>query len=202
MNASFPSESTVQPAAPTAWPQPTRQAPSVPISVYRELATELKATQALVESLTQQNQQLGQQNQVLRKEMLRFAESAAQLKQAVEASAPLTELVARSAPLVPIEMSAGAGMVAAQLRPEAISAEPHRQPSETESAAFPLEGVSGLTNQFTQMLKPKTKPAAKVAKSAPKPPAKRPQPVPPPQMLYTEERLEPSRPGQTQEKKG
>jgi hypothetical protein len=51
------------------------------------------------------------------------------------------------------------------------------------------------------MLKPKAKvPTRTVAKPMPKPPAKRPQPTPPPQTLYTEERLDPSRPGQTQEK--
>ncbi|NJL44660.1 MAG: hypothetical protein HC922_00730 [Leptolyngbyaceae cyanobacterium SM2_3_12] len=87
MNAPFSSDPSFPQAsvAPERPPAP-RQAPSVPISVYRELATELKATQALVDSLTHQNQQLNQQNQVLRQEMLNFTESATQLRQAVESS--------------------------------------------------------------------------------------------------------------------
>jgi TolA-binding protein len=83
MNASFPSESSRQVATPQGNPQGGRQTPSVPISVYRELATELKATQAMVESLTHQNQQLTEQNQMLRQEMLHFADSADRLRQAV-----------------------------------------------------------------------------------------------------------------------
>jgi len=201
MNVSFSSEPTVQPTTPTDCPQPTRQAPSVPISVYRELATELKATQALVESLTQQNQQLGQQNQVLRQEMLKFAESAAQLKQAVEASAPLTEMVARSTLPLSAEMPLGVPMPPPSARPETALTGPHRLASEPEAMAVSQEEASGLASQLTQMLKPKAKvPTRTVAKPTPKPPAKRPQPTPPPQTLYTEERLDPSRPGQTQEK--
>ena len=56
-------------------------APSVPISVYRELATELKTTQAMVDALTRQNQQLTRQNKLLRHEIHRFVQSAEQLAQ-------------------------------------------------------------------------------------------------------------------------
>jgi hypothetical protein len=49
--------------------------------VYRELATELKTTQTMVESLTRQNQQLTRQNQLLRQEIHRFVQSAEQLGQ-------------------------------------------------------------------------------------------------------------------------
>lgn len=58
---------------------PSAYAPSVPISVYRELATELKTTQSTLDSLTQQNQQLLRQNQLLRNEIHRFVEAAEQL---------------------------------------------------------------------------------------------------------------------------
>jgi hypothetical protein len=57
-----------------------RQTPAVPISVYREIATELKATQALVDSLNHQNQRLDRENQLLRQEILKFTEAAANLK--------------------------------------------------------------------------------------------------------------------------
>lgn len=51
-------------------------APSVPISVYRELAAEMQASQALLEFLKTQNQQLIQQNQQLRQEINQLAQSA------------------------------------------------------------------------------------------------------------------------------
>ncbi|NJN20775.1 MAG: hypothetical protein HC812_05745 [Leptolyngbya sp. RL_3_1] len=54
-------------------------APSVPLSVYRELSTELQATQARMDALNRQNQQLSRQNQALRHEIQRFVHSAEQL---------------------------------------------------------------------------------------------------------------------------
>ncbi|MBD2260689.1 hypothetical protein [Pseudanabaena sp. FACHB-2040] len=69
-------------------PAASNYAPSVPISVYRELAAELKATKAQVDALNGQNQQLGQQNQLLRQEILRFAQSADQLRHAIESTQP------------------------------------------------------------------------------------------------------------------
>ncbi len=64
-------------------------APSVPISLYREVATELKATQSKIEALTQQNQQLTQQNQQLRVEIERVVQSALQLRQVADAHTPV-----------------------------------------------------------------------------------------------------------------
>lgn len=46
-------------------------APSVPMSVYRELAAELQATKAMVNSLSRQNHDLAQQNRVLKQEIHR-----------------------------------------------------------------------------------------------------------------------------------
>lgn len=69
-------------------------APSVPISVYRELAAELKATKARVDALNQQNQQLDQHNQLLRQEILRFAQATDQLRQMVEVAQPTPLMVA------------------------------------------------------------------------------------------------------------
>jgi hypothetical protein len=56
MSNSNPSDSATSPNNPS---------PSVPLSVYRELAAELQATQALLDSLHAQNQQLSRQNQQL-----------------------------------------------------------------------------------------------------------------------------------------
>jgi hypothetical protein len=60
--------------------QSSGSAPSVPISVYRELAAELQATRAMVDSLNNKNQQLGQENLVLRQEMQRVVHSVLTLQ--------------------------------------------------------------------------------------------------------------------------
>ncbi|HEY9888094.1 MAG TPA: hypothetical protein V6D02_06815 [Candidatus Obscuribacterales bacterium] len=58
---------------------PAGYSPAVPISVYRELANELKTTQATLDALTQQNHQLLRQNKLLRTEIHRFVQAAEQL---------------------------------------------------------------------------------------------------------------------------
>ncbi|MEC4982692.1 MAG: bZIP transcription factor [Oscillatoria sp. PMC 1068.18] len=57
----------------------SRYRPSVPISVYRELATELQTTQAQLDSLKAQNQQLVQQNAQLREEVSKVLQSTQSL---------------------------------------------------------------------------------------------------------------------------
>jgi hypothetical protein len=63
-------------------PTPTTQAypPSVPLSVYRELSAELQAAQARLNALTTQNQQLAQENQLLRQEIIKVVESFSHLQ--------------------------------------------------------------------------------------------------------------------------
>jgi len=58
--------------------------PSVPLSVYRELAAELQAAQAMLDSLNGQNQQLAKQNQQLRQEIEKAVQSVLQLQQVVD----------------------------------------------------------------------------------------------------------------------
>ncbi|MGB5974207.1 MAG: hypothetical protein WBG38_12865 [Nodosilinea sp.] len=187
MNAPFSPESAYPEAVAQEPSQATRQAPSVPISVYRELATELRATQARVDSLSQQNQSLSQQNQGLRQEMIRFADSAARLKQAIDVSQPQTSeptgaeqihLSAEARAIMPTYSMAVTPMPAAE---DAAGSSPKR----AESMG---EGVSTLASQLSQIVK---KPKAK--KASKKPP-QRPQAAP--QRLYTEERLDSNRPGQ------
>ncbi|RZM76070.1 hypothetical protein [Leptolyngbya iicbica] len=80
MNAPLNSDSQLYAVAETGRPVANvGYAPSVPISVYRELAAELKTTQSTLDALTQQNQQLLRQNQLLRTEIHRFVQSAEQL---------------------------------------------------------------------------------------------------------------------------
>lgn len=59
-------------------------APSVPLSVYRELAVELQAAKLLSDSLNAQNQQLAQQNQQLRQEIAKAVESILRLEKVVK----------------------------------------------------------------------------------------------------------------------
>ena len=189
MNVPFSPESAYPGAVAPEAPQGSHQAPSVPISVYRELATELRATQAMADSLTHQNQQLTQQNQVLRQEMIRFADSAARLKQAIESSQPQSVEMAGAVPhraVSPIaEPVAQVPFYPAQLPEENSVSLPERLSGSVG------EGVSSLASQLTQMVKPKPKKAAK--------PPQRPQPAPP-QRFYTEERLDANRPGQMNQK--
>jgi len=66
-------------------------APSVPLSVYRELAAEMQANQAMLEFLRTQNQHLLKQNQHLRQEIDKLVQSAIHLQQMTDsAEAPLT----------------------------------------------------------------------------------------------------------------
>jgi hypothetical protein len=186
MNAPFSPESSYAGAMAPEAPQSIRQTPSVPISVYRELATELRATQAMVDSLNQQNQQLSQQNQVLRQEMIRFADSAARLKQAIEVSQPQPVQPTVAMPF-PLDLTAASELpLMATMQSQQLDEEPEASLSERLSESVG-EGVSTLANQLTQMVKPKGKKAAK--------PPQRPQGAAP-QRLYTEERLDPNRPGQ------
>ncbi|MBE9065936.1 hypothetical protein IQ260_04650 [Leptolyngbya cf. ectocarpi LEGE 11479] len=54
-------------------------APSVPVSVYRELAAELQATKAMVDSLSTQNNHLTNQNHLLRQNIHQMVQVALQL---------------------------------------------------------------------------------------------------------------------------
>jgi hypothetical protein len=169
----------------------------VPISVYRELATELKATQAMVDSLTQQNQQLSQQNQVLRREMLSFAESADRLRQAVEQSQPKAQ--ATPAPHQFAYTNQGIGVEPLEFV---------NQPEESygdETTSLPERlgdsmgaGVSHLAGHITRLVTPKAKQENSQGRPAGGPSQSKRQP----QVLYTEERLEPSPASQAGEGRG
>lgn len=60
---------------------PTNYAPSVPMSVYRELAAELRANKAVIDSLNSRNQQLIQQNQRLKQEIHNVVQATLNLGQ-------------------------------------------------------------------------------------------------------------------------
>ncbi|KPQ37633.1 MAG: putative coiled-coil domain-containing protein [Phormidesmis priestleyi Ana] len=60
---------------------PTNYAPSVPMTVYRELAAELRANKAVIDSLNSRNQQLLQQNQMLKQEIHNVVQATLSLGQ-------------------------------------------------------------------------------------------------------------------------
>ncbi len=68
---------------------PTNQgySASVPLSVYRDLAAQLQAMQATLNSLSMQNRQLTQENQLLRQEITKAVQSVMQLQKLAD---PLT----------------------------------------------------------------------------------------------------------------
>ncbi|MBW4634880.1 MAG: hypothetical protein KME30_24115 [Iphinoe sp. HA4291-MV1] len=61
--------------------------PSVPLSVYRDLATELQAVQAKLDALNAQNKQIVQENQLLRQEIAKAVESVLRLQKLVDSQA-------------------------------------------------------------------------------------------------------------------
>jgi hypothetical protein len=61
--------------------------PSVPLSVYRDLAGELQAAEAMLDALTTQNKQLVQENQLLRQEITKAGQYFLHLQNLVDTSA-------------------------------------------------------------------------------------------------------------------
>ncbi len=116
-------------------------APSVPISVYRELATELKTTQTTLDALSQQNQQLLRQNQLLRAEIQRFVQAAEQLGH-FAGVIPARDIISNAGKRFPV--SAGERTIAAegersrQSPREAVTAGSSPQPGMPETLMQPV----------------------------------------------------------------
>lgn len=72
------------------------RSPSVPISVYREVASELQSTQTSLNSLKGQNDDLVQRNQQLRLEIERVVQSALYLRQLADTNLQTGDLTADS----------------------------------------------------------------------------------------------------------
>ena len=67
-------------------PSQQKNLPTVPMSVYRELAGELQATKTQLDNLKQENQHLYQQNQSLRLEISKLSQSVERLESIVSYS--------------------------------------------------------------------------------------------------------------------
>ncbi|NJK37528.1 MAG: hypothetical protein HC835_15260 [Oscillatoriales cyanobacterium RM2_1_1] len=61
-------------------------APSVPISLYREVTADLQSSKSIADSLKDQNRQLLQQNQQLRQELENVTQAAIKLQQAINSA--------------------------------------------------------------------------------------------------------------------
>ncbi|PSO66582.1 MAG: hypothetical protein BRC40_08480 [Cyanobacteria bacterium QH_8_48_120] len=115
--------------------------PSVPISLYRELATELQTTQAQLDSLKEENQQLLQQNQQLRQEIEKVLQSTQQLHEIVISSEgeqwkdtparPTIELEKGELPSPPQKQESSASNFSEGITPEVEESQSHR-PSQAE----------------------------------------------------------------------
>mgnify|MGYP001800711679 FL=1 len=157
MNAPINSDSQLYSVAGAAGATaPASYSPAVPISVYRELATELKLTQTTLDALTQQNQQLLRQNTLLRTEIQRFVQSAEQLghfagiaSPEAPAAMPNRVVIEREAPSTRFDLFAQPPVTPAA--PKAAPAEavaPIAPPSEPPAA--PQPAVSPATERQPQ----------------------------------------------------
>lgn len=113
-------------------------APSVPLSVYRELAAEMQANQAMLEFLRTQNQQLLKQNQHLRQEIDKLVESAIHLQQRTDSlEAPLTPTTRLYAASKHPELRGEAIAPPASPRTLPRSAAPTKHPELSETSPTP-----------------------------------------------------------------
>ncbi|MEO1399821.1 MAG: hypothetical protein AAFV72_01045 [Cyanobacteria bacterium J06635_1] len=156
MNPSYRSDSAHNPANPPVSPMPATPevpnsySPSVPMSVYRELAAELQATKAMAESINGQNQHLARQNQLLRQEIYRVVQTTLQLGQYAGVAQPADVEVTLPTDLPSVETETP---VPEMLRPEPLRTENRR-----------TDGPRGIANGA----------AASTARRVPRPIAKQP----------------------------
>jgi hypothetical protein len=113
------------------------QSPSVPISLYREVASELQTTQTTLQSLKTQNQELTQKNQQLRLEIERVVQSALHLRQVADPTWGSAMGIA-IAPPPPAELTLQEPVELSTASPEQLFAEQEAtslQPSASEATA-------------------------------------------------------------------
>lgn len=137
---------TPGPSAPSSG---STYSPSVPISLYRQVANELQGAQSLLESLKTENQQLTEQNQRLQLEIERVVQSALHLR----------EIAGSHQPLTPIEPDATSSLEIHFKSPPTPEPEPlprTKPPKEhpPEPAAFPEQLLTGQESQLRRSTSP------------------------------------------------
>lgn len=120
-------------------PKPPAYPPSVPLSVYRELAAELQTAQTRLDALTAKNQQLTQENQLLRQEMTKLIQSCLRLQKLVDFPAPPTTVPNSPAPRTSPDVKSAT-------QPTATKASPRQQASRPRPPAV-AEAPSSKSNR-------------------------------------------------------
>ncbi|BAZ67781.1 hypothetical protein NIES4106_25380 [Fischerella sp. NIES-4106] len=153
--------------------------PSVPLSVYRDLAAELQAAQAKINALNAQQAQVTQENQLLRQEIAKAIQSVLQLQKLLDASSQ-----SKSQQVPQTQVTADVEVVS----PSTSIGNNHKPPEERQIFAQTKEfsGNFAVSNQQVknpatskQQINKNNKPQAKKAQS-------RQQSHPRPPVIYTE----------------
>ncbi|MEB3357326.1 MAG: hypothetical protein VKK04_11420 [Synechococcales bacterium] len=139
-----PSPKSASPASKTRSKQSTADASarpsSVPISVYRELAAELKNTKILLEAVTAQNQQLLTQNQQLRHEAEQILAATQSLRHLMQADVAPPVLTPDTSGAVAVDgvdgNSAKTSQLEADLSPDGTAPKPQALADEELAAAL------------------------------------------------------------------
>ncbi|NJL37142.1 MAG: hypothetical protein HC899_10480 [Leptolyngbyaceae cyanobacterium SM1_4_3] len=140
--------------APGQTPSGNAYAPSVPISVYRQLAAELQSAKATAELLSNQNQQLTRQNQQLRQEIDRVVQAASQLQQMANSFPDLLQ----PAPLEPSEVPLERVIPIRQTAQPVVPPRPvHTKPAPVQPAQMEM-GVTTPKGEPLRTAKPTAKP--------------------------------------------
>jgi len=96
---------------------PTPPSPSVPISVYRELAAELQATRAMIDALNSKNQKLQRENQQIRQDIQQVIQAMLSLQPWIDDQPNVVPIQPRGVAHPSRAETAAASAVAASLRP-------------------------------------------------------------------------------------
>ncbi|RAM50295.1 MAG: hypothetical protein C6Y22_16945 [Hapalosiphonaceae cyanobacterium JJU2] len=155
--------------------------PSVPLSVYRDLAAELQAAQAKINALTAQQAQVTQENQLLREEIAKAIQSVLQLQKLLDASSQ-----SKSQQVPQTQVTANVETVS----PSTSIGNNHKPPQETQKVAQTKE-LSGNSTKNNQQVATATPGASKqqvnkISKPQAKKAQPRQQPQPRPPVVYTE----------------
>jgi DNA-binding protein H-NS len=150
--------------APGQTPSGNAYAPSVPISVYRQLAAELQSAKATAELLSNQNQQLTRQNQQLRQEIDRVVQAASQLQQMANSFPDLLQPAPLEPSEVPLERVTPTRQAAQPVvpprpvhpkpAPAQMSAQMPMQPAQMEMGVIIPKGEPLRTAKLTAKPKP------------------------------------------------
>ena len=119
--------------------------PSVPVSVYRELAAELQATKAMVDSLSAQNKHLTSQNHLLRQNVHQMVQLALQLGHHAGVAHPAEAEMSFSTPPLDLQPHPQAPM------PSMASVESVQQQEDAYQLTAPQRPkATGLSKMFTE----------------------------------------------------